>query len=82
MILDSDFHGIAPWERDRPGKTEPVEIGDNVWIGTEAMILKGVRIGKDAVIGARSVVVRDVPPGAIVAGNPSKAIGSVYARGT
>lgn len=51
-----------------------VIIGSDVWIGTEAIILSGVTIGDGAVIGARSVVTKDVPPYAIVAGNPSRII--------
>lgn len=49
-----------------------VIIGNDVWIGREAMIMSGVRIGDGAVIGARAVVVRDVPPYGIVVGNPAK----------
>lgn len=50
----------------------PVSIGNNVWIGGGAIILPGVRIGDDAVVGAGSVVTRDVPPGATVVGNPAR----------
>ena len=46
-------------------------IGNDVWIGTEAMIMSGVTIGSGAVISARAVVSKDVPPYAIVAGNPA-----------
>lgn len=53
----------------------PIAIGRNVWIGGGAIILPGVTIGDDAVIGAASVVTRDVPPGATVVGNPAKARG-------
>jgi acetyltransferase-like isoleucine patch superfamily enzyme len=79
IIYDSDFHGVHPEKRSSPN-VAPVSIGDNVWIGTEAIILKGVNIGKDAVIGARCVVTRDVPQGAIVTGNPMKIVGSVYEK--
>jgi maltose O-acetyltransferase len=50
----------------------PVRIGANVWIGGGAIILPGVTIGDDAIIGAGSIVTRDVPPGATVAGNPAR----------
>ncbi|MEM1429361.1 MAG: sugar O-acetyltransferase [Pseudomonadota bacterium] len=50
----------------------PVTVGANVWIGAAALILPGVTIGDDAVIGAGAVVTRDVPPGATVAGNPAR----------
>lgn len=52
----------------------PIKIEDNVWIGTEAFILKGVTVGEGAIIGARSVVTKDVPPFTIVAGNPAKVV--------
>lgn len=57
------------WELGRP-----VRIGGNVWIGGGAIILPGVTVGDDAVIGAGSVVTRDVPAGATVAGNPARAV--------
>lgn len=56
-------------------KTESVVIGDKCWIGFGAVILKGVRLGHRVVVGANSVVTRDVPSGSIVAGNPAKIIG-------
>lgn len=51
-----------------------VIIGSDVWIGTEAVILSGVKVGDGAVIGARAVVAKDVPPYAVVAGNPSRIV--------
>src|SRR5262249_34982427 len=51
-----------------------IKIGDNVWIGAKATILKGVTIGDGAIVGAGAVVTRDVPPYAIVAGVPAKLI--------
>lgn len=53
----------------------PVHIGRNVWIGGGAIILPGITIGDDAVIGAGSVVTRDVPAGVTVAGNPARVTG-------
>jgi maltose O-acetyltransferase len=52
----------------------PVRIGDDVWIGTGAVILKGVTIGARAIVGAGAVVNRDVPPDVIVAGNPARVV--------
>ena len=54
----------------------PVRIGRNVWIGSGAIVLPGVTIGDDAVVGAGSVVTRDVPPGSRVAGNPARPLGA------
>ncbi len=61
------LQGAAP----HPGKTV---IEDDVWIGTRAIIMPGVRIGHGAVIGAAAVVTKDVPPFAIVAGVPAKVV--------
>lgn len=53
----------------------PVTIGRNVWIGGMAILLPGVTVGDDAIIGAGTVVTRDVPPGATVVGNPGRLVG-------
>lgn len=55
-----------------PRSNGDVVIGSDVWIGTEAMILSGITIGDGAIVAARSVVTRDVPPYAVVAGAPAK----------
>ncbi len=85
LIVDTDFHAIEPIGRrtntdwSRIG-CAPVHIGDDVFIGARAIILKGVSVGAGAVIGAGSVVTRSVPEGVIVAGNPAIAVGSVDGR--
>jgi len=79
LIVDSDFHGL-PLGENRPTRTAPVEIGENVFIGTRSIILKGVRIGDKAVIGAGSVVTADVPAGCLAAGNPACVIRSFAAE--
>lgn len=55
-------------------KSSPITIGDNVWIGTRAIVLKGVSIGEGSIIGAGSIVTNDIPPYSIAAGNPAKVI--------
>jgi acetyltransferase-like isoleucine patch superfamily enzyme len=86
-IADSDFHpleptrrlidarALAPFLKDRPPRppleTAPVIIGDNVWIGMNAVILKGVTIGENSVVAAGSIVSKNVPPNTVVAGNPA-----------
>jgi acetyltransferase-like isoleucine patch superfamily enzyme len=76
-IFDHDFHPIHYLER-RLGaiseniKTKPVVIEDDCWIGGNVIILKGVTIGRGAIIGAGSVITKDVPPFTIWAGNPAK----------
>ncbi len=57
--------------------TKPVVIGDDVWIGANAVILPGVTIGQHCVVAAGAVVTKDVPNNAIVAGVPAKIIGSI-----
>lgn len=57
-----------------PGSKGNVDIGNDVWIGTEALIMSGVTIGDGAVVGARSVVTKDIEPYAIYAGNPARLV--------
>lgn len=52
----------------------PVRIGNNVWIGVRVIILKGINIGDNSIIGAGSVVTKNVPNNSIVVGNPAKVI--------
>lgn len=77
MITDTDFHAIEPagrntnsdWSRISSAK---VRIGNDVFIGARAVILKGVEIGDGAVIGAGSVVTRSVPARGVAVGNPAR----------
>jgi acetyltransferase-like isoleucine patch superfamily enzyme len=88
-ISDADFHPIAPAARIAdaiacsplgkgrkrpPIACEPVIIEDDVWIGANAVILKGVRIGSGAVIEPGALVTRDIPPGCRALGNPAQVI--------
>jgi lipopolysaccharide O-acetyltransferase len=59
---------------DRPLSSRPVYIGSNVWLGEQVCILPGVTIGDGAIVGANSVVTRDVPPNSIAAGNPARVV--------
>ncbi len=60
---------------EQPNESEPIEVSDDVWIASNTTVLKGVKIGKGAVIGAHSLVNKDVEPYSIVAGSPIKKIG-------
>jgi acetyltransferase-like isoleucine patch superfamily enzyme len=71
FIRDSDSHAIVGSSRP---STLPIVIGDHVWIGARALILKGVSIGDGAIVAAGSVVTRDVAPGTLVAGSPARYI--------
>jgi acetyltransferase-like isoleucine patch superfamily enzyme len=80
VIVDTDFHPLDPDTRHRvmlAGRHRPVVVEDDAFVGMNALILKGVRIGSGAVVAAGSVVVSDVPPGAIVAGNPARIVGDL-----
>ena len=72
-IISGDAHQDDP----RAGKNKPINIEDNVWIGANVMILKGVTIGRNSVVGAGSIVTRSVPENVVAAGNPCKVIKSL-----
>lgn len=75
LIIDADHHELDPSKRwDGPGTVRPVVVGNNVWIGSRATILRGVCIGDNSVIGAGAVVTKSVPPNVVVAGNPARII--------
>ena len=67
-------HPMNAVQRRREEYGRPIDIGTDVWVGGGALILAGVRIGSRAVIGAGSVVTRDVPEGVFAAGNPCRMI--------
>jgi acetyltransferase-like isoleucine patch superfamily enzyme len=76
MFIDFD-HGVV--EVDRPIRVQgiymrDVEVGSNVWIGYGACVLRGVRVGDNAIVGTNSVVTKDVPANAVVAGIPARII--------
>jgi acetyltransferase-like isoleucine patch superfamily enzyme len=80
VIADTDFHPLDPVRRyvaPLDGATRPVNIEDDVFIGMQCLILKGVTIGRGSVIGAGSVVTRDIPPNSIAAGNPARVLKSL-----
>jgi acetyltransferase-like isoleucine patch superfamily enzyme len=94
-IVDSDFHPLEAVARladaialspggDRrrrpPVEALPVVIGDDVWIGYNATVLKGVRVGDGAVIAPGALVTRDVAAGVEVAGNPARPVGKAVSK--
>lgn len=75
IIVDTDFHPLNPEARRRDvlsGEHRPVVLEDDVFVGMNSLILKGVHIGLGAVVGAGSVVTQDVPSGVVVGGNPAR----------
>ncbi len=75
-VLWGRDHGIAIGKpiRDQKHQSEPIFIGNDVWIGANVTILKGVRVEDGAVIGAGSVVTKDIPAYAIAVGNPTRVV--------
>ncbi len=84
FITDTDFHPVDPKERVKQVSRQPynidtvnkedVIIGDNVWIGWGAIILKGVEIGDNSIVAAGSVVLGKFPPNVVIAGNPARTV--------
>lgn len=77
VVIATLNHDLHP-EKRQGMHPKPVKIGRNVWIGSNSTILPGVTVGDNAVIGAGSVVTRDVPENMVVAGNPAKVIKSIF----
>lgn len=73
-IMDTDWHKLGNGDEKPKQQAKEVIIKDHCWIGQNVVILKGVTIGEGAVVGANSIVTKDVPPRAMVAGNPARVI--------
>jgi acetyltransferase-like isoleucine patch superfamily enzyme len=77
-IIDNDMHEIVDCEEQPPARKNPaVRIGDHVWIGASAIVLKGVTIGENSVVAAGAIVTRDVAPNTLVAGAPAKPVRTI-----
>jgi len=78
-IFDNNSHGLDYKNNREMTKDDvaPIIIGDHVWIGMGSLILKGVTIGKGAVVAANSVVTKNIPPMTLVGGNPAKIIKTI-----
>lgn len=78
MLVDTDGHDLNPEKRHTGDvKSAPITIGDNVIIYYNSVVFKGVTIGENSVIGACSIVTKDIPPNVFAAGNPAKVIRSL-----
>lgn len=77
-IYDTDFHSLNREERVNPPdhgvKSKPVYIENGAWLGASVIVLKGVTIGENSIVGAGSVVTKSIPPNQIWAGNPAQYI--------
>jgi len=79
-VMDTDMHPIDADRRHNPAariRTAPIVMERNVWVGGQAAVLQGVRIGENSVVGFRAVVTSDVPPNVVVAGNPARVVRSL-----
>jgi acetyltransferase-like isoleucine patch superfamily enzyme len=77
MLMDNAFHHVEAARRhDRPD-SRPIVLEPNVWLGARTIVLPGVTIGQDSVIGAGSIVNRDVPSGCLAAGAPARVLRSI-----
>ena len=73
-IYDTDYHKILDRDGNVLNEDKDIIINNHVWIGVNAIILKGVTIGEGSIVAAGAVVTKDVPAGCLVAGNPAKVI--------
>ena len=71
-MMDNDYHQVE--DRSKLGVSAPIVLEDNAWLGVRAIVLKGVTIGRNSVVGAGSVVTKDVPPNCLVAGVPAEVV--------
>lgn len=78
-VLDADQHAL---DAEHPERRAPVVVGDYVWLTTDVTVLRGVRIGSHSVVGARSLVVHDLPEHCLAHGNPAQVRGRVGDRST
>jgi maltose O-acetyltransferase len=77
LLFDSDFHPLDPARRHdthAPVQCAPIVIGENVWLGGQSAVLKGVTLGENSVVAFRAVVAENVPPNVVVAGNPARIV--------
>jgi acetyltransferase-like isoleucine patch superfamily enzyme len=77
IIIDNDFHTIDPERRYDVPASAPIIIEENVWLGARVIVLRGVTIGAHSVIGAGSVVTRNIPPRSVAVGLPARVVKSI-----
>jgi acetyltransferase-like isoleucine patch superfamily enzyme len=77
IIMDNDFHMVDPERRYDVPPSAPIILEENVWLGARVIVLRGVTIGAHSVIGAGSVVTRNIPPRSVAVGLPARVIKSI-----
>jgi carbonic anhydrase/acetyltransferase-like protein (isoleucine patch superfamily) len=76
-VIDADLHDL---DSETPERVAPVKIGDRVWIGADTVVLRGVSIGDDSVVGAGSIVTRDLPSRVLALGSPARVVREIAPR--
>lgn len=76
IICDNNSHRISKeiTERDKKAESEPITIENNVWIGMNTLVMKGVSIGENSIVAAGSLVLKDIPPNCLYGGHPAQLI--------
>jgi acetyltransferase-like isoleucine patch superfamily enzyme len=77
ILMDSSFHELDPARRDQEPEPQPLVLEPNVWLAARVIVLPGVTVGENTVVGAGSVVTRDLPPNVLAAGMPARVIRSL-----
>ncbi|WP_162062797.1 sugar O-acetyltransferase [Vibrio taketomensis] len=81
VTLSTAGHPVEPDRRRKVAQFNiPITIGDNVWIGANVVVLPGVSIGENSVVGAGSIVTKDIPPNVVAVGNPCRVLREIGAR--
>ena len=79
ILIDNAFHQLDPDRRNEQPPAAPVVLEENVWLAARVIVLPGVTIGKNSVVGAGSVVTRDIPPDVLAAGVPARVLRPIRA---
>ncbi|MCA9978846.1 MAG: acyltransferase [Anaerolineales bacterium] len=74
ILMDNDFHRLEPERRQEMPESKPIVLEDNVWLGARVIVLRGVTIGAGSVVGANSIVTKNVPPRCLAVGMPAKVV--------
>ena len=80
LFMDTDFHPIIDYENNRKNHNKPIIIGNSVWVGAKATLLKGATIGNNCIISANSHVTKKFDDDIIIGGNPACIIGSMIGK--
>lgn len=80
MLIDNAFHHLDPSRRNETPPSQPIRLEDNVWLAARVIVLPGVAIGANTVVGAGSIVTRDLPANVLAAGVPARVLRPLQAQ--